>query len=98
MTHIWGSRRFETTDDSRNNALIGILAWGEGWHNNHHAYPRSARHGLKWYEFDANWVQILLMRKIGLAKDVYAVDLTETKNKAIPLVKPAKTSRLQKAA
>jgi stearoyl-CoA desaturase (delta-9 desaturase) len=98
MTHIWGSRRFETTDDSRNNALIGILAWGEGWHNNHHAYPRSARHGLKWYEFDANWVQILLMRKIGLAKDVYAVDLNETKNKAIPLTKPTKATPLQKAA
>ncbi len=85
ITHIWGSRRFETKDDSRNNALIGILAWGEGWHNNHHAYPRSARHGLMWYEFDANWVQIQLLEKLGLAKDVYALDLEETKNNAKPL-------------
>ena len=97
VTHVWGSRRFETKDDSRNNAIIGILAWGEGWHNNHHAYPRSAKHGLKWYEFDANWVQILIMKKLGLAKDVYALDLSGTKNKAIPLTKPT-TEPLQKAA
>ncbi len=97
ITHIWGSRRFETKDDSRNNAIIGILAWGEGWHNNHHAYPRSARHGLKWYEFDANWIQIWLMEKLGLAKDVYALDLDETKNKAIPLANST-TEPLQEAA
>ena len=42
-THLWGSRRFETRDDSRNNGLIAAITWGEGWHNNHHAYPRSAR-------------------------------------------------------
>ncbi|MGI8669836.1 MAG: acyl-CoA desaturase [Aridibacter sp.] len=97
ITHIWGSRRFETKDDSRNNAIIGILAWGEGWHNNHHAYPRSARHGLKWYELDANWIQIWLMEKLGLAKDVYALNLDETKNKAIPLANPT-AKPLQEAA
>jgi len=70
-THIWGTRRFETTDDSRNNGLIAALSWGEGWHNNHHAYPRSARHGLAWYEFDANWIQIKLLEKLGLATDIY---------------------------
>ncbi len=87
ITHIWGTRRFETKDNSRNNPIIGILAWGEGWHNNHHAYPRSARHGLKWYELDANWIQIWLLKKIGVAKDVYALDLNNTKNKAVPLRK-----------
>ncbi len=97
ITHIWGSRRFETKDDSRNNALIGILAWGEGWHNNHHAYPRSARHGLKWYELDANWIQIRLMEKLGLATDVYALDLNETKNNAVPLTNQSSES-LQEAA
>ncbi len=76
-THLWGTRRFETTDDSRNNALIAALSWGEGWHNNHHAYPRSARHGLKWYEFDVNWIQIKLMEKFGLATDVYAFKMEE---------------------
>jgi stearoyl-CoA desaturase (delta-9 desaturase) len=47
-THLWGTRRFETHDDSRNNGLVAALTFGEGWHNNHHAHPRSARHGLAW--------------------------------------------------
>lgn len=71
-THLWGTRRFETRDDSRNNALIAAITFGEGWHNNHHAYPRSAKHGLAWYEFDINWIQIWALKKLGLAKDVYA--------------------------
>jgi stearoyl-CoA desaturase (delta-9 desaturase) len=74
-THLWGTRRFVTRDDSRNNALIAAVTFGEGWHNNHHAYPRSARHGLAWYEFDPNWVQIRLLEKLGLFKNVYAYDL-----------------------
>lgn len=74
-THLWGTRRFETRDDSRNNALIAALTFGEGWHNNHHAYPRSARHGLRWYEFDINWIQLVLMKKLGLVKDLYAYEL-----------------------
>ena len=74
-THLWGTRRFETPDDSRNNALIAALTFGEGWHNNHHAFPRSARHGLAWYEFDINWMQIRLLEKIGLARKVHAIDL-----------------------
>ncbi len=71
-THLWGTRRFETRDDSRNNGLIAAITWGEGWHNNHHAHPRSAKHGLAWYEFDVNWVEIKVMEKLGLAKSVYA--------------------------
>ena len=63
-THLWGSRRFDTRDDSRNNGLIAALTFGEGWHNNHHAHPRSARHGLTWYEFDVNWLQIKFLEKI----------------------------------
>jgi stearoyl-CoA desaturase (delta-9 desaturase) len=69
-THMWGTRRFETKDDSTNNPIVGILAFGEGWHNNHHAHPTSARHGLKWYELDMNWLTIKLFEKIGLAKQV----------------------------
>jgi fatty-acid desaturase len=71
-THLWGTRRFETRDDSRNNGLIAALTWGEGWHNNHHAHPRSAKHGLAWYEFDINWMEIWVMKKLGLVWDVYA--------------------------
>jgi sn-1 stearoyl-lipid 9-desaturase len=74
-THLWGSRRFETRDDSRNNGLIAALTFGEGWHNNHHAFPRSARHGLTAREFDVNWVQIRALEKAGLISDVYAYDL-----------------------
>lgn len=76
-THLWGSRRFETQDDSRNNALVAALVFGEGWHNNHHAKPRSAKHGLAWYEFDVNWVQIKFLEKIGLVKKVYAYKLRD---------------------
>ena len=71
-THLWGSRRFETRDDSRNNGLIAAVTFGEGWHNNHHAHPRSARHGLAWYEFDINWIQIRLLEKLGMVTDVFA--------------------------
>jgi len=71
-THLWGSRRFDTRDDSRNNGLIAAVTFGEGWHNNHHAHPRSARHGLAWYEFDINWIQIRLLEKVGLVSNVYA--------------------------
>ena len=69
-THLWGTRRFETKDDSTNNGLIAVLSFGEGWHNNHHAHPTSARHGLKWYEFDMNWLIIRLFKFLGWAKQV----------------------------
>lgn len=80
-THLWGTRRFETTDDSRNNGLIAALTFGEGWHNNHHANPRSAKHGLAWYEFDVNWIQIRALEKIGLIKKVHAYDLKKEQQK-----------------
>ena len=76
-THLWGGRRFETRDDSRNNALIAAVTFGEGWHNNHHAHPRSAKHGLGWYEIDVNWIQIRLLEKLGIIRDVYAYSENE---------------------
>jgi stearoyl-CoA desaturase (delta-9 desaturase) len=69
-THMWGSRRFNTRDDSTNNWWVAALSFGEGWHNNHHAHPTSARHGLAWYEFDVNWIGISLLKALGLAWDV----------------------------
>ena len=69
-THLWGKRRFETKDDSRNSWWVAFLTGGEGWHNNHHAHPVSARHGLVWYEFDPNYYIIWLLSKIGLAEKV----------------------------
>ena len=69
-THMWGRQRFLTHDDSRNSLWVALLTFGEGWHNNHHAYPQSARHGIKWYEVDPNWYGIFLLRLLGLARDV----------------------------
>jgi stearoyl-CoA desaturase (delta-9 desaturase) len=70
-THLWGRRRFETNDGSHNNWWVALLTGGEGWHNNHHAHPVSARHGLAWYEFDPNYYFIWLLEKVGLAKKVH---------------------------
>ena len=67
---MWGSRRFETRDDSRNSWWVALLTGGEGWHNNHHAHPVSARHGLAWYEFDLNYYGIWLLKKLGLARQI----------------------------
>lgn len=75
VTHVWGSRRFDVNDDSTNNFWVAILTWGEGWHNNHHAHPVSARHGLTWYEIDLNWIQISILKKLGLVWNVKALDL-----------------------
>jgi stearoyl-CoA desaturase (delta-9 desaturase) len=69
-SHMWGYRTYETTDDSRNNWLVGLLAFGEGWHNNHHAYPRMAAQGHKWWEIDMTYWVILAMKWTGLAWDV----------------------------
>ena len=69
-THKWGSRRFVTRDDSTNNWWVAALTFGEGWHNNHHAHPTSARHGLAWYEVDLNWMGISTLKALGLAWDV----------------------------
>jgi len=72
-THLWGSRRFSTSDDSRNNWWVALITFGEGWHNNHHAHPTSARHGLAWYELDVSWIQIRVLRAFGIARAVKSV-------------------------
>jgi stearoyl-CoA desaturase (delta-9 desaturase) len=74
-THLWGSRRFDTRDDSRNNWWVAILTFGEGWHNNHHAYPTSAAHGLAWYEIDVNYLHIRALERLGLASGVKRADI-----------------------
>jgi stearoyl-CoA desaturase (delta-9 desaturase) len=75
FTHFWGTRRFATRDDSRNNGLVAFLSFGEGWHNNHHAYPTSARHGLAWWEIDITWMTIWLLRALGIATRVQVAPL-----------------------
>jgi stearoyl-CoA desaturase (delta-9 desaturase) len=74
-THMWGTRRFDIHDDSTNNGLIALITFGEGWHNNHHAHPSAARHGLTWYEIDFNWMAIKVMEKLGWASNIKLIDL-----------------------
>lgn len=64
--HRWGRQRFDTGEGSRNNWALGILAMGDGWHNNHHRVPTSARHGFAWYEFDMAYLVIRLLRSVRL--------------------------------
>lgn len=67
VCHLWGRRPFRSHDRSRNNLLFGILGLGEGWHNNHHAFPASARHGLAWWQIDVTYLVIRALEAIGLA-------------------------------
>lgn len=69
-THMFGRRRFHIRDDSRNTWWVALFTFGEGWHNNHHAHPTSARHGLAWYELDQSWLLIKALKFFGLAKNV----------------------------
>lgn len=83
-THLWGSRRFETKDHSTNNWWVALLTFGEGWHNNHHGKPNSARHGLAWYELDISWLQIKLLETLGIisgVKEASVEDALEYNNK-----------------
>jgi stearoyl-CoA desaturase (delta-9 desaturase) len=74
-THMWGGRRFATRDGSRNNWWVAVISFGEGWHNNHHAHPTSARHGLAWYEFDPSWLLVKALRFFGVAKAVHVASV-----------------------
>jgi stearoyl-CoA desaturase (delta-9 desaturase) len=85
-THMWGSKRFATDDDSRNLWWVAYLSFGEGWHNNHHAHPQSARHGLAWYELDVNWYGIKTLQWLGLIWDVKLPKLGPARIQ--PVVKP----------
>ena len=69
-SHVWGTQPFKTGDLSRNNWWVGILAFGEGWHNNHHAFEFSARHGLEWWQVDFTWMVIKALKAVGLASGV----------------------------
>lgn len=70
VCHLWGYRNYRTGDHSTNNWLISLVTSGEGWHNNHHASPRCASHGHRWWEIDLMYVTILLLRAVGLVTDI----------------------------
>jgi fatty-acid desaturase len=83
-THLWGTRRFQTTDDSTNNLWVALITFGEGWHNNHHAHPRAARHGVAWYEIDLNWWGIRALQLCGLATDIKLIGEARPAERAEP--------------
>src|SRR5262245_27514477 len=92
VTHLWGYRNFNTQDDSRNNWVVGLISNGEGWHNNHHAEPRCAAHGQRWWEFDVSYLTIRLLARLGLARDV-----VKPRRRA-PLAAPPQTPEPKRAA
>lgn len=74
ICHLFGGRPYDTSDESRNNFLCALFAFGEGWHNNHHAFPTSARHGFYWWQIDTTYLFLLLLQKLGLAWDLKIPD------------------------
>ena len=70
LTHIWGSRRFATPDESRNNFLLAIVTLGEGWHNNHHHYMSSVRQGIRWWEIDITYYVLVALSWVGITRDL----------------------------
>ncbi len=70
ICHFYGTRPFDSHDEARNNPIMALLAFGEGWHNAHHAFPSSARHGLRWWEFDSSWLTIRALQLVGLARNI----------------------------
>ena len=73
LDHMYGTRRFDTPDTSRNNALLALITLGEGWHNNHHHYAVSARQGFRWWEIDITYILLRLMSVAGIVRDLRPV-------------------------
>jgi fatty-acid desaturase len=97
-THIWGYRNFETRDLSTNLWWVALLALGEGWHNNHHAYQRSARHGLRWWEFDFTFLTIQALSLVGLAREIHLAPSPKDKSaKRYRVIRPRKRRQKESA-
>jgi stearoyl-CoA desaturase (delta-9 desaturase) len=83
ICHTFGRRDYNTRDASRNNFIVGLLAFGEGWHNNHHAFPRSAFHGLRWYQIDISGYVIRAMESVGLVWNVFRVKPEDERKRSL---------------
>ena len=94
VTHLWGYRNYNTGESSRNNLVVGYLAFGEGWHNNHHAHPRSAQHGHMWWEFDGTWLTIRLLEMLGLATKVIGARSQSAARQLSAQIIPVPTDRV----
>ena len=84
ICHFYGTRPFASRDHARNNVWLSVLSFGESWHNAHHAFPASARHGLRWWEFDASWITIKVMEWVGLARNIKLPSSTQLARKKLP--------------
>lgn len=83
LAHVWGSRRFETPDDSRNNFVLALITLGEGWHNNHHRFMHACRQGLRWWEVDCTFYALTLLRWFRITRDLRPAQLPyETRGEA----------------
>ncbi len=89
ICHFFGRRRFSVEDESTNVFWLALPSFGESWHHNHHAFPRSAAHGLKWWEVDLSALVIRLMRRLGLAWDVVLIPATRQQQKLAELPRAA---------
>jgi stearoyl-CoA desaturase (delta-9 desaturase) len=84
LSHLLGTRRYETGDDSRNNPLLALLTFGEGWHNNHHRFPGSVRQGFYWWELDLTWLGLMGLRALGIVRDLNPVPVAAFEPRARP--------------
>lgn len=85
ICHLFGTRDFNTKDESRNNMLFGVIGLGEGWHNNHHAFPNSARHGLQKHQIDISYMLLILLRKFGIVSDLILPKPSQLERKKVEL-------------
>src|SRR5690606_23610677 len=95
LSHVFGSRRFQTTDASRNNFWLALITMGEGWHNNHHHYPNSARQGFYWWEIDLSYYGLKALSAVGLVSDLKPVPsrvLEDGRRKTPAPTEPSTTS------
>ncbi len=79
LAHVWGKRTYATPDHSRNNILLALITFGEGWHNNHHFYPASARQGFRWWQVDATFYLLWCLAKLGLIRNLRPVRFDRTR-------------------
>ena len=82
VAHLWGSRRFDTPDDSRNNFVLALVTFGEGWHNNHHQFMYACKQGLRWWEVDFTYYALKTLGWLGIAKDLREIRLPLSEGKA----------------
>ncbi len=97
LAHRWGTRPYPTRDGSRNNALLALLTFGEGWHNNHHHAPSSARQGFRWWQLDLTWLALVLLERIGVVRDLRPGPL-DRRARPAPATAPARAAAATLAA